>query len=196
MPSTPPPSAVSPPLSPAVPPSPSSPPRASVGTSATVTGGAPLSGIAATPGSGNLPAPDERVPAPATAPTRDLTPAAAPVSLVSSGALDRTRVTDVLNAYADAYGRLDARAAHRVWPGVDERALARAFAGLASQSLAFDDCAIDVRGERAEVSCRGRASYVGKVGRRDPRTEPREWRFSLRREGESWQIQHAEAQRR
>jgi hypothetical protein len=109
--------------------------------------------------------------------------------------VDEHGVTQALNQYARAYGRLDAGAARAVWPSVDERALARAFAGLESQNVSFDSCDIDVRGTTANASCRGQASYVGKVGAREPRTEPRQWRFELRRDGEAWKIESAEARR-
>lgn len=105
---------------------------------------------------------------------------------------DETLVSSVLDRYVRAYDALDASAAREVWPTVDERALARAFAGLESQHLTFDDCTIDVRGEVANASCRGLASYVGKVGSRQPRTEPRRWTFELRREGEAWRIETAQ----
>ena len=82
-----------------------------------------------------------------------------------------------------------------MWPTVNERALARAFAGLTSQDVAFDDCEIDVRGARANASCRGRASYVGKIGSGEQRTESRTWRFELRRDGDAWKIENAEARR-
>ena len=101
----------------------------------------------------------------------------------------------VLNQYARAYGQLDAGAAREVWPTVNERALARAFAGLASQDVAFDDCQIDVIGTKANASCRGKASYVGKIGSGEQRTEARTWRFELRRDGEAWKIENAEARR-
>jgi hypothetical protein len=104
---------------------------------------------------------------------------------------DETLVSSVLDRYARAYDALDASAAREIWPSVDERALARAFAGLQSQSVSFDDCNIDVRGETAAASCRGLASYVGKVGSREPRTEPRQWTFELRRDGEAWKIESA-----
>jgi hypothetical protein len=104
---------------------------------------------------------------------------------------DETLVSSVLDRYARAYDALDASAAREIWPSVDERALARAFAGLESQRVSFDDCNIDVRGETAAASCRGLASYVGKVGSREPRTEPRQWTFELRRDGEAWKIESA-----
>jgi hypothetical protein len=114
---------------------------------------------------------------------------------VDTTADDRVRVEEVLGQYARAFGQLDARAAHAVWPSVDQRALARAFDSLASQSVSFETCDIDVRGATANASCRGRASYVGKVGRDEPRTEPRTWHFELERVGETWKIAHAEARR-
>lgn len=100
-----------------------------------------------------------------------------------------------MHRYAAAYGNLDVGAARDVWPNVDQRALARAFDSLASQTVSFDSCDIDVRGAVANASCRGQASYVGKVGRTEPRTEPRTWRFELRRDGERWTIERAEARR-
>lgn len=109
--------------------------------------------------------------------------------------VDETGVAAVLTQYARAYGQLDAGAARAVWPSVDEQALARAFAGLTSQDVAFDDCRIDVQGATANASCRGTASYVGKVGDGAPRTEAQTWRFELRRDGEAWKIENAEARR-
>ena len=110
-------------------------------------------------------------------------------------AADESRVAAVLGEYARAYDALDAGAAREVWPTVNERALARAFAGLASQDVEFDDCAIAVRGTTANASCRGKASYVGKIGSGAARTEARTWHFELRRDGEAWKIESAEARR-
>jgi hypothetical protein len=110
-------------------------------------------------------------------------------------AADESRVAEVLRRYARAYGELNASAAREVWPTVNERALSRAFESLSSQSLSFDNCQINVRGAIADASCRGEASYVGKVGSGEARTEPRSWRFELRRDGENWKIQSAEARR-
>jgi hypothetical protein len=122
--------------------------------------------------------------------------AVAPATPVATSRGDETRVTQVLNQYARAYERLDASAARAVWPTVDERALARAFASLESQDLSFDACDVEVRGTIATASCRGKASYIGKVGNREPRTEQRQWTFELRRDGDdAWKIETAQAQR-
>jgi hypothetical protein len=106
---------------------------------------------------------------------------------------DNTRVAQVLNQYARAYERLDPTAARAVWPTVDERALTRAFASLESQDVSFDRCDIDVKGNVASASCRGTASYVGKIGNRQPRTEARQWNFELKLHGDDWKIEKAQA---
>jgi hypothetical protein len=153
-----------------------------------------------TPDAGPAVAPP-RLPAidtPVNADARAITPAAslvAPAASVPSGIDQQTRVEEVLRRYARAYAQLDASAARAVWPTVDERALARAFQNLSSQQVSFDDCEIAIRGANASASCSGRASYAPKVGNREPRTEPRNWRFELRREGEAWQIVEVEARR-
>ena len=119
-------------------------------------------------------------------------PPAATVTAAAARA-DDTRVAQVLNQYARAYGRLDPTAARAVWPSVDERALTKAFASLESQDVSFDRCDIDVKGNQASASCRGTASYVGKVGSRQARTEPRQWNFELKLHGEDWKIEKAQA---
>ena len=91
------------------------------------------------------------------------------------------------------FAAVDARAARAIWPTVDEPALARAFADLESQNVSFDRCDIEVDGSTATASCRGKQSYVGKVG--SPRSESRTWKFDLRRDGDSWKIAKAETRR-
>jgi hypothetical protein len=134
-------------------------------------------------------------PPPAPAMTSNATAA----SVVPAAALttpgDTSRVEEVLRRYARAYDSLDASAARAVWPSVNEKALARAFQDLSSQNVSFDNCDIDIRGAVANASCSGEASYVVKVGSREPRTEPRLWRFELRRDGEAWKIENAETRR-
>ena len=104
----------------------------------------------------------------------------------------------MLDQYARAYGRLDVSAVRAVWPSVDERALARAFSDLSSQTVSFDRCdiAIDPQsgGSNAKASCYGKASYVGKVGSQQ-RTESRTVRFELKRDGDAWKIHKAQTAR-
>ena len=131
-------------------------------------------------------------------PAVDAAPAALPSARVPAATVpppDRGRVEDVLRRYASAYRTLDASAARAVWPSVDEKALSRAFQNLASQHVSFDACDIDIRGAVANASCRGQASYVGKVGSREPRTEARTWQFELRRRGDAWLIEGVDARR-
>lgn len=108
---------------------------------------------------------------------------------------DRLLVDRALEQYRVAYGRLDAQLAQAVYPSIDQSALARAFAGLASQSLVFDACDVEIRAGRASATCRGTASYVPKVGNGDPRIENRVWAFTLRRGADDWTIERARASR-
>ena len=98
-------------------------------------------------------------------------------------------IQDVLNQYRDAFNALDARAAHAVWPSVDERALVRAFGSIEEQVFALDRCAIDVKGARAVASCDGSVRYVPKAGNRTARMEPRAWTFNLRAVNDTWSIE-------
>jgi hypothetical protein len=121
--------------------------------------------------------------------------AAAANAAVAAAALDQTRVQTVLDQYVRAYGRLDAHAVRTVWPSVDERALARAFSDLQSQTVSFDACDIDVNGATATAACRGTARYVTKIGSQSARTESRNVRFALTRSGDEWRIDKAETRR-
>ena len=96
----------------------------------------PLS-ASALPSPGSIPV---TAPEPA-APTRSRAPEAA-ASTVDAQAAIRT----TLGRYEAAYSGLNVPAAHAVWPSVDQRALARAFDGLASQRVALDKCDIVVTG--------------------------------------------------
>jgi hypothetical protein len=129
-------------------------------------------------------------------------PAVAPVAAVVTppppadfAAADNVLVKQTLQRYRTAYSALDARSARLVWPAVDQVALARAFDGLASQTLTFDACDVRLRGESADVTCRGSARYVPKVGNREPHIEPRVWTFTLQKKAGDWKIDSARAER-
>ena len=92
-----------------------------------------------------------------------------------------------------AYEQRDARLAKAVWPTVNERALARAFGGLRSQSVTFDGCRMNVLSVSADVECRGVMNYVPRVGSQDQRTESRQWTFRVRKGDDQWLITNAEA---
>ena len=97
-------------------------------------------------------------------------------------------IRNVIARYQQAYQNLDAAAVKRIWPSVDERALARAFGGLQSQTMTLSPCEIDVTGTGARASCRGAAGFTGRVGNRNSPAQAREWRFTLRKAAGAWQI--------
>jgi len=109
---------------------------------------------------------------------------------------DKDQIDRALDQYRQAYERLDARAARAVWPGVNERALARAFEGLESQGLNFDNCEVDLADAAATAVCQGSARYVPKVGSKEPQVEPRRWTFKLRKSGEAWEIETVQTGRK
>jgi hypothetical protein len=137
--------------------------------------------------------PSEAVTSAPLAPSAKPTDVPAEASLLRSDAADAGEVETALRRYAEAYSRLDAAAARAVWPTLDERALARAFSGLASQTVAFDHCDIDVAGLDARAACRGRAQFVPRVGSQEPLVQRREWAFRLKRAASGWQITSVEA---
>ena len=111
------------------------------------------------------------------------------------GADDELPVQRALRRYRVAYDGLDARSAQSVWPSVNQAALARAFDGLESQTLTFENCDVQLSGETATAKCHGNMRYVPKIGSREPRTEPRVWSFTLRKSGSDWQIDNARVER-
>ncbi|HEX4347707.1 MAG TPA: hypothetical protein VHZ73_09050 [Vicinamibacterales bacterium] len=108
---------------------------------------------------------------------------------------DERLVRDTLQRYRSAYEGLNAKSAQDVWPTVDEPALARAFEGLESQSLTFEDCAIQLHGVLATATCRGSARYTPRTGSRESHVEPRVWNFALSRLNAVWQIDSARVDR-
>jgi hypothetical protein len=111
-------------------------------------------------------------------------------------AVTRAAVRTVLDRYAAAYSDLDADAAHRVWPGVNRDALARAFGTLASQRVSLGDCSIDVTGARARARCAGSTTWRPKIGDASARTDARTFTFELSRAGADWTIVTARVQNR
>ena len=101
---------------------------------------------------------------------------------------ERERVRGLLSQYQRAYSDLDAAAAARVYPGVDRRALSRAFNTLSSQQIYLEDCQIDVLQSRAQATCAGTASWTPKVGG-GSRDQSRRWHFDIKQvAGGDWQI--------
>jgi hypothetical protein len=102
----------------------------------------------------------------------------------------REPVRRTLERYRSAYQRLDASAAHAVWPSVDAGALARAFGALSAQELWFEGCSIDVSGPTADATCKGQSRVVPKIGG-GSETARRTWQFKLRQAGDDWMIEKA-----
>jgi hypothetical protein len=117
-------------------------------------------------------------------------PPAAPARAAASAIESNTRgIENTLARYRRAFSTLDASAAVKVWPTVNERNLARAFERLQEQDVSFDGCKIDLNTDtRAEATCKGRARYVPRVGSREPRVDLRQWRFSLVKVRDEWLI--------
>lgn len=111
-------------------------------------------------------------------------PAAAPPRDESSD------VRAVLARYETAYTQLDSSLARAVWPSVDERALARAFSGLESQTVSLDRCDVALNGATARATCAGTSTWTPKVGG-GSRTEARRWTFELAKSGDGWRIERA-----
>jgi hypothetical protein len=143
---------------------------------------APLSAnVLPAPGSISVAAPE------APAPVRGRTPESAAPLVEAQSAIRST-----LARYAAAYSGLNVSAARAVWPGVDERALARAFDGLASQRVALESCDIAVSGTTAHATCSGTTEWTPKVGG-GQRRQNRRWAFDLANATGGWQIVRAEA---
>jgi hypothetical protein len=102
-------------------------------------------------------------------------------------------ITAALGRLQLAYEQRDASLAKAVWPTVNERALARAFEGLRSQSITFDRCWMNVFSASADVECRGVTTYVPRVGSQSQRTESRQWTFRVQKGDDHWVITSAEA---
>jgi hypothetical protein len=131
---------------------------------------------------------------PATLPARaDVTPAASPAESESTSRLAAATaaIRRTLDQYEAAYSQLDASAARAVWPTVDQRALARAFDGLAAQEVSLTACDVLVNGPTARATCSGQATWTAKVGG-GRQTQPRRWAFELRNADGTWQIVRAD----
>ena len=139
------------------------------------------------------------LPAPTISPAPVAPSAAASAAAIVPSVNEAVRVRSVVDQYARAYGRLDVNAVRAVWPTVDGKALAKVFSDLSSQSMSFDNCEIQVDPQSgassAKALCRGKTSYVRKVGNHELRTESRTVQFDLKHDGEAWKIQKTQTGR-
>lgn len=116
-------------------------------------------------------------------------PVPSPVAALAPATLIRA----VLDRYADAYDRRDVASAAALWPSLDQRALARAFASLERQDVDFERCAIDVDGARGSAVCVGTVRYVPTIGRGAEKSGRITWTFDLARSGDGWRIARLQA---
>jgi hypothetical protein len=96
-------------------------------------------------------------------------------------------VESVLERYRVAFSTLNSGVSD-FWPGVDSRALDKAFSDLEEQSFEFDKCRVQLADSHADATCTGRATFVPKVGNKAPRTQQRQWSFHLVRAANRWII--------
>ena len=101
---------------------------------------------------------------------------------------DYTRIQAVLDEYKRAYERFDVLAVAILWPGVDTRALSRAFSTVSRQNVAFDRCDISVTGTHATANCDGVIEYVRRVGDAAPQSRSTSWMFALNHSAGGWRI--------
>lgn len=107
---------------------------------------------------------------------------------------DEREIRNLLDAYRDSYDRRDAVSAARLWPGVDTAALSRAFSTIASQQVDFEQCSLDVIGQRAKARCNGSLQYVRRIGNDSPKSRALSWDFELDRSTGRWLISRVTAQ--
>ena len=135
------------------------------------------------------------VPSASILPTPSTTGVGSPATEVSRTA-ELNAVLRTVTRYAEALTRMDVREAAAVWPSVDQRMLSSAFQTLAKHRVMFDACTIDIPAEAADTAvatCHGLVEFVPKVGRRAPQLASQQWRFTMNRVGNGWQIQTAHA---
>ena len=97
-------------------------------------------------------------------------------------------VRRLLYEYAGALERLDVQAAKSVFPGVDDKALKRAFEQISAQRLTLQSCGIIISGSTANARCQGSAAYHPKIGSPALRTASGEWTFDLSKKDTDWRI--------
>ena len=122
-------------------------------------------------------------------PSPDVVPEVPRISETESAALFQ-----ILGRYEQAYDRRDATSAAAIWPSVDSRALARAFARLRYQDLDFGDCTFAVSDRTATAHCAGELRYTRLIGDTAPKSEQHVWTIEFLRKGEMWQIAGIKAQ--
>ncbi len=126
----------------------------------------------------------------------DEAPAAATIALavLDAEALDKAAIDRVLGTYQQSYSALDAGMVSTIWRGLDTRGLQRAFDGLDSQRMSFDQCEVTVEDNKASAFCTGVLDYVRKVGQTNTLQKRLSWHFDLERtDDDRWLISKVNA---
>jgi hypothetical protein len=110
-----------------------------------------------------------------------------------TAANDQRAIRTILDAYRVAYEQRDTLAAARLWPGLDTRALTRAFSTLSSHRLTFDRCDVAVMGMQARADCDGTITYTPRVGDTQTQSRSMSWTFALDRSSGQWRISDVNA---
>jgi len=113
---------------------------------------------------------------------------APPVREESESVRDQRVIRSLLDAYREAYGRLDPLAVAALWPAVDSRALTRAFSALSHQQMTFDRCDITITGAVAVARCDGTLTYTRRIGESEAQSRQMAWAFALERASGQWRI--------
>jgi hypothetical protein len=107
---------------------------------------------------------------------------------------DETEIRRLLDEYRQTYSQLDAAGAARLGPGLDAPSLSRAFSTIARQDVQFQECALEVTGQRAAARCRGSLQYVTRVGSTSPQSRALSWTFIFDHSSGRWLISRVTAQ--
>jgi ketosteroid isomerase-like protein len=99
---------------------------------------------------------------------------------------DRELITATLNAYAAAYGRLDAAAVSRLHTTIDRERLADNFGQMRTQSVRITIGQVSISGTTATVSGTVYTRAEPKAGRAQESTVPTE--FQLQKQNSGWVI--------
>ena len=102
-------------------------------------------------------------------------------------AREQRAIRSLLEAYRQAYERLDVPAVAALWPEVDARALERTFSTLSRQQLTFDRCEITITGAEAVARCEG-ALAATPTGDTEGQSRHMTWVFALQRAEAEWRI--------
>jgi hypothetical protein len=110
----------------------------------------------------------------------------APTTVAPVGPSDRELITNTLNAFTAAYGRLDADTIIRLYPTIDRTKLAEGFKDTKSQSVGISNLQISVNGDKATVSCNVHTKMVPTAGK--TLDFNRKTDFDLQKQGATWLI--------